>query len=239
MANKKKKPQAASADATSMADFVTALAAQSAAGGAISSVPSKAERIAKRQAKRKRKQEEQQQKQQLQKKRKEDTKQQAPTSSRQQSKHRQERFLHQWRADLAALVEAHSESKPRYLIKIVETSDRKPRNFPHTVHHKKMKTSLEPRKCDYGGLGLARPTLYLPFSDPSWLPRLEQAFAEHVPGWSGKPPMMQAMKKQRDANLLWRRLQREKQQVVSGNHKGRPMTPDERVEAMLQSGDLV
>lgn len=211
-----------------MTDFVTALA-QSAAAGVSESLPSKAERIAKRQAKRKRKQEEQQL-QKHQKKRKEETKQHSATPRR--SKH-QERLLQQWRSDLATLVERHAHDLRR--AKILETSDRKPKNYPHTVHHKKMKPSLEPRKSDYGGLGLARPTLYLPFSDPSWLPRLEQAFAEHVPGWSGRPPMMQAMKKQRDANLLWRRLQREK---VSGKGRGR-LTPDERVEEMLQSGDLV
>ena len=212
-----------------MTDFVTALA-QRAAAGAAGSLLCKAERIAKRQDKRKRKQDEQQQHQQKQqKKRKEETKQSAVPSRRSKN---QERLLEQWKAHLAALVEAHAE-KPRYA-KILETSDRKPRNYPHSVHHKKMKSSLEPRKSDYGGLGLARPTLYLPFSDPSWIPRLEQAFAEHVPGWSGKPPMMQAMKKQRDSNLLWRRLQREK---ASG--KGRGMTADERVEAMLQSGDLI
>jgi len=45
------------------------------------------------------------------------------------------------------------------------------------------------------------------------------------------------MKKERDANLLWRRLQREKQSA--SGHKGRRMTPDERVEAMLRSGNVV
>eukprot|EP00978_Attheya_sp_CCMP212_P009102 scaffold21426_cov57-Attheya_sp.AAC.2 len=44
-------------------------------------------------------------------------------------------------------------------------------------------SSMQPRKRDYGGLGLARPTLFLSLRDPSFLPLLQQEFAEHVPGF--------------------------------------------------------
>lgn len=228
---------------SSLADFVTALAQSTASSNV---VPCKAERIAKRQAKRQRKEQAHNAAARAQKKQKQQEKKQAAVSaSKNRQTKRQEQLLTRlnriWEA-LVAIQAEHSRYSPP-----VQTSDRKPRNFPHNVQHKKMKTSLEPRKSDYGGLGLARPTLYLPFADPSWQPRLQQAFAEHIPGWSGKPPMMQAMKKQRDVNLLWKRLQREKESSSrcsnNGNNKKqkamRHLTPDERVEAMLKAGDLV
>ena len=221
----------------SLADFVTALAQSATSDAAF--LPDKAERIAKRQAKRQRKQQEHAAAR-AQKKQKEEAKQAAVTSKAHRTStttsRRQEQLLAEFKRAWEALVAMQAENS-RYSPP-VQTSDRKPRNYPHTVQHKKMKVSLEPRKSDYGGLGLARPTLYLPFADPSWQPRLQQAFAEHIPGWSGKPPMMQAMKKQRDANLLWKRLQREKESG-SSNKATRHLTPDERVEAMLKAGDLV
>ena len=229
MAKKTKAQKTSAVDAT-MTDFVAALA-QSADTAAL---PSKAERIAKRQAKRQRKQEEHANYRREQKKRKEEDVKKAAAGNSNRTSQRQERILAAWKRDWQALATLHAEN-PRYS-PIVETADRKARNYTHSVQHKKMKNSLEPRKSDYGGLGLARPTLYLPFSDPSWLPRLEAAFAEHIPGWSGKPPMMQAMKKQRDANLLWKRLQREK---TKSSKAMRHLTPDERVEQMLKAGDLV
>ena len=257
MANKKKKASsspppsssAASASATkktdndaaesSLTDWVAALAQKTTESQP--SLPTKAERVAKRQAKKQRKEQQQQQRLELQnKKRKHQSDPSALTHSAPASKQRrllhQERILQQWREAWQHLVEQYITNRTRYS-KRVETSDCKPRFYPHTVQHKKAKLStiMEPRKSDYGGLGLARPTLYLAFTDPSWQPRLEEAFAEHVPGWSGKPPMMQAMKKQRDANLLWKRLQREKKNTKANRH----MTPDERVEALLKSGSLV
>ena len=45
---------------------------------------------------------------------------------------------------------------------------------------------IQPRRRDYNGQGLARPTLYLPLSDPSFVPKLELEFSEHVDFGSGK-----------------------------------------------------
>lgn len=237
MPKKNKAPKGSTVD-PSLTDFVTALA-QSATSDTAQALPCKAERIAKRQAKRQRKQQEHAAANEIRKQKLQEAKKAAAPPGnvrRSSSNQRQERLLTQWTRDWQALLDLQAQN-PRYS-PALQTSDRKPRNFPHSVQHKKMKTNLEPRKSDYGGLGLARATLYLPFADPSWQPRLEQAFAEHIAGWSGKPPMMQAMKKQRDSNLLWKRLQREK--AVNKNSKStRHLTPDERVEAMLKSGDLV
>ena len=91
---------------------------------------------------------------------------------------------------------------------------------------------LQPRPRDYGGLGLARPTLFLSLADPSFIPKLEQEFSEHVPGFFGKQ-RTKAMKKQMDGNMLWRRMQRKE-----GGQMLDRLSPDERVEAMLQAGML-
>eukprot|EP01083_Nonionella_stella_P132575 403095_1 len=69
---------------------------------------------------------------------------------------------------------------------------------------------IQPRRRDYGGLGLARPSLLLDLRDMSFVPKLEQEFAEHIPGFFGKQ-RTKAMKKQLDGNMLWRRLQQQKQ----------------------------
>ena len=99
---------------------------------------------------------------------------------------------------------------------------------------------MQPRKRDYGGLGLARPTLFLSLRDPSFLPLLQQEFAEHVPGFFGKQ-RTKAMKKQLDGNMLWRQLQKQKTQHGSKTFNGKKlsdMTPDERVEAMIKLGAI-
>ncbi len=115
---------------------------------------------------------------------------------------------------------------------------------------------VQPRKNDYGGLGLARPSLLLNLRDISFVPKLEEEFAEHVPGFFGKQ-RTKAMKRQLDGDMLWRRLQKQKQGGgESGKGKGgkgnkgkkqdmnvkldgkklSDMTPDERVEAMIKLG---
>lgn len=243
----------------SMTDFVSALVAQTTSSHTAHTsssvvIPSKAERIAKRQAKRQRKEQQQLRLGSISKKQKQQQQQRdlennntnyTATQRKSQARHVRQALLEQWSNDLADAIKALPSVENRYMLKIVATSDKKPRNFPHMVHHKKLHTSsqMEPRKCDYGGLGLARPTLYLSFADPAFIPRLQEEFAEHVPGWSGKAPMQAAMKKQRDSNLLWRRLQREKvaAAAAAANGKGRragsKMTVDERVEAMLKNDD--
>ncbi len=110
---------------------------------------------------------------------------------------------------------------------------------------------IQPRKNDYGGLGLARPSLLLNLRDVSFVPKLEEEFAEHVPGFFGKQ-RTKAMKRQLDGDMLWRRLQKEKKGGGKGGNgnKGKKhdmnvkvdgkklsdMTPDERVEAMIKLG---
>jgi len=115
---------------------------------------------------------------------------------------------------------------------------------------------VQPRNRDYGGLGLARPSLLLLLTDPSFIPKLEEEFSEHVTGFFGKQ-RTKVMKKQLDGNMLWRRLQLAKKQGTNntttnnGNNKtdsaanfcmklkidGKKlsdMNPDERVEALIK-----
>lgn len=119
-----------------------------------------------------------------------------------------------------------------------------------TVGQQLTDENIQPRKNDYGGLGLARNSLLISLRDVSFVPKLEQEFAEHIHGFFGKQ-RTKAMKKQLDGNMLWRRLQ--KQKDADGKSHGRKknkdnffgdikvdgkklsdMTPDERVEAMIK-----
>lgn len=98
--------------------------------------------------------------------------------------------------------------------------------------------TVQPRPRDYGGIGLALPSLFLSFDDPAFVRRLEEEFREHIEGFFGKQ-RTKAMKKQLDGNMLWRKMSN----IKSGNQKvdGKKlasMSPDERVEAMLKAGLL-
>jgi len=102
----------------------------------------------------------------------------------------------------------------------------------------------QPRKSDYGGIGLARASLWIDLQDPSHQPKLVEEFQEHVPGFFGKQ-RTKAMKKQLDGNMLWRQLLQQKkqqqQQDSSGStskKKKKEKSPNERVEAMIQAGVL-
>lgn len=109
---------------------------------------------------------------------------------------------------------------------------------------------IQPRSRDYGGIGLARPSLFLCTDDPSFCPKLVEEFSEHVPGFFGKQKT-KVMKKQQSAGMLWRRLADSKKKQRSGDEEGggnshnnlrvngkrlADMTPDERVEAMIKAG---
>ena len=78
--------------------------------------------------------------------------------------------------------------------------------------------------------------MFLSLDDPSFFPKLEMEFAEHIPGFFGKQ-RTKAMKKQQAGKMLWRQLADKKNghQKVNGK-KLSEMTPDERVEAMLKAG---
>ena len=115
--------------------------------------------------------------------------------------------------------------------------------------------NIQPKARNYGGLGLSRTSMYLDLLDPSFIPKFEQEFSEHVKGFFGKQ-RTKAMKKQLDGGMLWRRLADKK--AGGGSHKdgGRnsnsvdweekklngvrlaDMTPDNRVEAMIKLGML-
>ena len=104
--------------------------------------------------------------------------------------------------------------------------------------YKKRKTkgwneiTIQPRPSDYSGIGLARESLYMSFKDPSFFPTLEEEFSEHIPGFYGKQ-RTKAMKRQLDGNMLWRQLA-DKKIKLDKRFKG--MTPDQKVEAMINSG---
>jgi len=96
--------------------------------------------------------------------------------------------------------------------------------------------SIQPRNRDYGGIGLARASQFLDFNDPSFFPKLEEEFAEHIPGFFGKQ-RTKAMKKQLAGKMLWRQLADEKMKDKKINGKKlSAMSPDERVEAMIKAG---
>lgn len=95
--------------------------------------------------------------------------------------------------------------------------------------------SIQPLRSDYSGIGLARMSMYIQFVDPSYFPKLEEEFKEHIPGFFGKQ-RTKAMKKQIDGNMLWRRLADEKKK--NGNTKKfKNMSADERVQAMIDATD--
>jgi hypothetical protein len=111
---------------------------------------------------------------------------------------------------------------------------------------------LQPRKKDYGGLGQARPSLFIDLRDESFKPKLEEEFSEHITGFYGKI-RTKAMKKQTEKNMLWRQLLERKQQgkteseklegkkaikILDGNLFSR-LTPDQRVEAMIKQGIII
>jgi hypothetical protein len=93
--------------------------------------------------------------------------------------------------------------------------------------------SIQPRPSDYGGIGLARNSLYIEFLDPSCLARLEEEFHQHIPGFFGKQ-WTKAMKRQTNGNMLWRQLADNKHQLLSKKMKS--MSPDQRVQALMDSG---
>jgi len=90
--------------------------------------------------------------------------------------------------------------------------------------------SIQPRRSDYSGIGLARISMYIQFADPSFFPKLEEEFQEHIPGFFGKQ-RTKAMKRQTDGNMLWRRLANEKK---NNSKKFKGMSTDDRVQAMIE-----
>lgn len=80
-------------------------------------------------------------------------------------------------------------------------------------------SELQPRTRDYNGQGLARPSLYLPLNDAAFVPRLEEEFAEHIPGFFGKSKTA-SVKKQKGEEMLWKqRLEEKQKEAVVGVKK--------------------
>mmetsp|Transcript_18608 Transcript_18608/g.53469 ORF Transcript_18608/g.53469 Transcript_18608/m.53469 type:complete len:313 (-) Transcript_18608:1696-2634(-) len=129
-----------------------------------------------------------------------------------------------------------------------------PKRGKATKQRKYECSNIQPRDRDYGGLGLARPSQFLPLLDPSFIPKFEAEFEEHIPGFFGKQ-RTKAMKKQLDGGLLWRRMYEDRRQGGAAAGKGKKkskdgnwedkrvngkklsdMNPDEKVEAMIKLG---
>jgi hypothetical protein len=83
---------------------------------------------------------------------------------------------------------------------------------PPAASVSKRKLNLEPRKSDYGGIGLARPSLWIALDEQGWRSKLNQNFIEHIPGFFGKH-RTNAMKKQLDSDMLWKQLLIKKQSM--------------------------
>mmetsp|Transcript_38969 Transcript_38969/g.94217 ORF Transcript_38969/g.94217 Transcript_38969/m.94217 type:complete len:246 (-) Transcript_38969:47-784(-) len=142
---------------------------------------------------------------------------------------------------------AFTKRRMRQLVAILETvrndyNQRSKKDLPRPFEappFKKRKTkgwseaTIQPRRSDYSGIGLARDSLYMSFKDPSFFPSLEEEFREHIPGFFGKQ-RTKAMKRQLDKDMLWKKMADKK----TMNKKFKNMTPDQRVEAMLEAGML-
>lgn len=75
----------------------------------------------------------------------------------------------------------------------------------------KRKLNLQPRRSDYGGIGLARESVYIALNENGWRKKLCKKFIEHIPGFFGKQ-RTKAMKKQTSGDMLWRQRLAMKQQ---------------------------
>lgn len=78
---------------------------------------------------------------------------------------------------------------------------------------------IQPRTRDYNGQGLVRPSLYIPFDDPSFIPKFELEFEEHIMGFFGKSKT-KAAKKQSDEKMLWRRCLKAKEEEEDEKGEG-------------------
>lgn len=110
-------------------------------------------------------------------------------------------------------------------------------------------SNIQPSVGSYGGLGFARPSLYLHLLDPSFVPKFREEYAEHIPGFFGKA-RSKVMKKQLDGDMLWRKLLEKKRGGPGGGtdkdwaeekYRGKrikDMHPDARVDALIRLGFL-
>ena len=239
-------------DDGAMGDWITSLAKQVATNGESNQqrLLSKEERVQKRAAKKLKRQQQKQQQHQQQQKLYDDRKQyqndgkkgkmlpvKRSNGSQQQQQQQQRRLkrLAEWWLSLQKQHQQQSEQQKRQQQRLYapdKESDRIKRK--HALNEE----NIQPRPCDYSGIGLARKSLFLPFQDPSHIPKLEEEFHEHIPGFFGKQ-RTKAMKRQLDGNMLWRKMadQREKGGTILPK-KIAQLPPDQRVQAMIDAGML-
>jgi hypothetical protein len=199
--------------------------------------PSKAERIERRNAKKQR--------------RDERTAQQNPNQHERRNGGQQERQEQQNKSERQSSRD-NLRNISKYIQTCVADYEIKKRNMYQPTEPKGKATALakkdkwtedtvQPRRRDYGGLGTARPSMWMELNHPSFVPLLQEEFSEHVPGFFGKQ-RTKAMKKQLDGNMLWRQLAEKRvdkkklQQSGVNGERLASMSSDERVEAMIRAG---
>lgn len=229
--NKKHKKEASNdGDGDDMNDWIASLAKQSAATSeaAAPAVASKEERKRKRAAKKARREQRQEERKRPAVERSSESLEKpshAPQQAAAASKRRLRQLTQLWQE-----VREHQNDQPsRRYIPDPSSTRRIKRKKPLN------ETNIQPRPSDYSGIGLARKSLYLALDDPAHIPKLEEEFAEHIPGFFGKQ-RTKAMKKQLDGNMLWRRLADQKKGGVP--KKFAKLSPDDRVQAMIDAGML-
>ena len=89
---------------------------------------------------------------------------------------------------------------------------------------------LQPRARDYNGQGLARPSIFLQLNDPSFLPKLELEFGEHIEGFFGRAKTKSA-KKQEARGMLWKRCLDDSTDTRENKKK--------RIDKIIMSGDVM
>ncbi|CAJ1954536.1 unnamed protein product [Cylindrotheca closterium] len=225
----KNKTSTAKPSSNNMNDWISSLAKE-ATSSESTKVMSKEDRIRKRAAKKAKRQEAQELKQQSQ-----------SSNSMANSKPAAAPVSQQ------KIQAAFTKRRMRQLVTILETvrnnyNQRSKKDLPRPFEapaFKKRKTkgwskdTIQPRTSDYAGIGLARDSLFISFKEPSFFPSLEEEFKEHIPGFFGKQ-RTKAMKRQLDKDMLWKKMA-DKDKM---NKKFKNMTPDQRVEAMLEAGML-
>jgi len=99
--------------------------------------------------------------------------------------------------------------------------------------------SIQPHKASYGGIGFARSSYYLALDDPSFIPKFEEEFSEHIEGFFGKQ-RTKSMKRQLDKGMLWRKLLNEKNASSKMKDSEEKINfiaaSDLKVKALIQDG---
>mmetsp|Transcript_13023 Transcript_13023/g.24861 ORF Transcript_13023/g.24861 Transcript_13023/m.24861 type:complete len:258 (-) Transcript_13023:244-1017(-) len=66
-----------------------------------------------------------------------------------------------------------------------------------------LKKVLQPVKAKYGGMGLAKPSVYVNIADAEFSQRFSEVFSEHIDGWAGNS-YSKAIKKEKQKGMLWK-----------------------------------